>query len=74
MSDPRSKNPQPGSDPVEIRGTWSSASDQVEGRVAQHDVIVVGSGPTGVGTALMLARHGLRVTVVTREIWVADSP
>ncbi len=54
--------------------TWSRATQHVEGEVAQNDVIVVGSGPTGVATALMLARHGVRVTVVTRETWVADSP
>ncbi len=62
------------SEPVRIRDSWSSATDAVRGEAAEHDVIVVGSGPTGVGTALMLARHGLRVTVVTRETWVADSP
>ena len=65
---------QPSNETVTIRDSWSAASDQVEGQAVQHDVIVVGSGPTGVGTALMLARHGLKVTVVTRETWVADSP
>ncbi len=54
--------------------TWSTATDQAEGEPARTDVIIVGSGPTGVGTAVMLARHGIQVTVITRETWVADSP
>lgn len=54
--------------------TWSRATQHTEGEAVENDVIVVGSGPTGVATALMLARHGVRVTVVTRETWVADSP
>ncbi|OAV62142.1 FAD-dependent oxidoreductase [Enteractinococcus helveticum] len=56
------------------RESWSSATQHIEGQAAHHDVIVIGSGPTGVSTALMLARHGIQVTVITRETWVADSP
>ncbi|UDY23459.1 FAD-dependent oxidoreductase [Nocardioides sp. Kera G14] len=39
-----------------------------------NDVLVVGSGPTGAATALLLARHGLSVTLVSRATWAADSP
>lgn len=45
------------------RESWSSARQHVEGEAARHDVIVIGSGPTGLATALMPARHGVQVTV-----------
>ncbi|WP_411722572.1 FAD-dependent oxidoreductase [Mycetocola sp.] len=48
--------------------------DPALGQAVHNDVVVAGSGPTGVATALMLARHGVQVTIVTRETWVADSP
>lgn len=38
------------------------------------DVLVVGSGPAGISTAVFLAQHGVDVTVVTRVAWAADSP
>ena len=38
------------------------------------DVLVVGAGPAGATTALALATHGVRVHVVSRYNWLADSP
>ena len=38
------------------------------------DVLVVGTGPMGAGAALALATYGIRVHVVSRENWVADTP
>ncbi|HJT94818.1 MAG TPA: FAD-dependent monooxygenase, partial [Mycobacterium sp.] len=38
------------------------------------DVLVVGSGPMGAATALALATYGVRVHVVTRWNWLANSP
>jgi len=38
------------------------------------DVLVVGSGPMGATTALALATHGVRVLVVNRYNWTANTP
>jgi 2,4-dichlorophenol 6-monooxygenase len=38
------------------------------------DVLVVGSGPMGAAAALALATYGVRVHVVTRWNWLANSP
>ena len=38
------------------------------------DVLVVGTGPMGATTALALARHGVRVLVVNRYPWTANTP
>lgn len=40
----------------------------------ETDVLVVGSGPMGAATALALATYGVRVHVVTRWNWLANSP
>ncbi len=37
-------------------------------------VLIVGSGPTGLSAALFLSRHGIETLVVTRAAWVADTP
>lgn len=38
------------------------------------DVLVVGSGPAGATTALALATYGVRVHMVSRYNWLADTP
>ncbi|MDO5681993.1 MAG: FAD-dependent monooxygenase [Propionibacteriaceae bacterium] len=38
------------------------------------DVLVVGAGPFGVTTALALARQGVRVRMISRAPWVANTP
>ncbi len=49
----------------------------VSGRDAEGydtDVVVIGTGPFGLATALSLATYGIRVRAVTRWNWVANSP
>ncbi|GAA4906777.1 2,4-dichlorophenol 6-monooxygenase [Actinomycetospora succinea] len=38
------------------------------------DVLVIGTGPFGIATALALATYGIRVRTVTRWNWVANGP
>ncbi len=38
------------------------------------DVVIIGSGPTGATAALALATYGVRVHMVSRGNWLADSP
>lgn len=38
------------------------------------DVLVIGTGPTGSVTALALATNGIKVHMVSRENWLANSP
>ena len=40
----------------------------------ETDVLVIGSGPMGAATTLALATYGVRVHVVTRWNWLANSP
>lgn len=40
----------------------------------ETDVLVVGSGPTGATTALALATYGVRVQLVSKWNWLANTP
>ena len=40
----------------------------------ETDVLVVGSGPTGMTTALALATYGVKVHVVSKWNWLANTP
>src|SRR5690349_17336570 len=38
------------------------------------DVLIVGTGPTGATAALALATHGVRVHMLSRWNWLANTP
>lgn len=54
----------------------ASPEPREQGASSDHhvDVLVVGSGPAGATAALALATYGLKVHVVTRWNWLANSP
>lgn len=49
--------------------------EEIEGDASYDtDVFVVGTGPMGATTALLLATYGTRVTMISRYRWLANSP
>jgi 2,4-dichlorophenol 6-monooxygenase len=38
------------------------------------DILIVGAGPTGATAAIALATYGVRVHMISRSSWLADSP
>lgn len=49
-------------------------AEPIEAGVIETEVLVVGAGLTGATAGLLLARHGIRTMMVSRNKWVADSP
>lgn len=54
--------------------TISTARNGTDMETFDTDILVVGSGPMGATTALALATYGVRVHVVNRYNWTANSP
>jgi 2,4-dichlorophenol 6-monooxygenase len=46
----------------------------MDSKAFDTDVLVIGSGPMGGATALALATYGIRVHIVTRQRWLANTP
>jgi 3-(3-hydroxy-phenyl)propionate hydroxylase len=55
--------------PYRVHAPWLP---QAGGAVQKHPVVIVGSGPSGLVTALELARHGVRSVVLTSELQVSQ--
>lgn len=45
---------------------------ELAGRSPRHDVLIVGAGPVGLTLALLLERHGVRATVMERNVEVSE--
>lgn len=53
----------------------SGPGDTLDGDATfDTDVLVVGTGPMGATTALLLATYGIRVSAVSQYSWLANSP
>ena len=55
-------------------GPWVTDADPPDTGPFDADLLVVGGGPVGVGTALLAATRGLRATVIERDTAVHDLP
>ncbi|WP_406491140.1 bifunctional 3-(3-hydroxy-phenyl)propionate/3-hydroxycinnamic acid hydroxylase [Streptomyces sp. NBC_01604] len=49
------------------RDTATGAAEQATDRAASLPVVIIGAGPVGVTTALLLAQHGVRTVVLDRH-------
>jgi 3-(3-hydroxy-phenyl)propionate hydroxylase len=55
--------------PYKVHAPWLPATGE---QVQQHPVLIVGAGPSGLVTALELARHGVRSVVLNSELQVSQ--
>jgi 3-(3-hydroxy-phenyl)propionate hydroxylase len=51
---------------------WRRSADQAAARTAHHPVVIVGGGPVGLVTALLLAKRGHHVVVLDRKQALSD--
>lgn len=55
-----------------VHDAWLPAEHPPQTGTARHSVVIAGAGPAALTTALELARHGVRVTVLAAERQVSE--